>query len=202
MITKIINYERFARTDGALLVSDIDDGMFSFEGATAQVKSLIPTSTKVTEIYRSQLGDSAAKAKLIEGLQAGPKVVNYVGHGTLTNWKGNILNAADAASLGNEKNPTLMVSMTCLNGLFHNPTGDSLAEAMIKARGGAVAVWASSGLTGPRNQAAMNQEVMRQLFTKGATTIGDVTNQAKKTVLDANVRRTWILFGDPTTIIQ
>jgi hypothetical protein len=48
----------------------------------------------------------------------------------------------------------------------------------------------------------MNQEVMRQLFTKGATTIGDVTNQAKKIVLDANVRRTWILFGDPTTIIQ
>jgi hypothetical protein len=129
-------------------------------------------------------------------------VVNYVGHGTLTNWKGNLLNATDAALLGNEKNPTLMVSMTCLNGMFHNPTGESLAEAMVKARGGAVAMWASSGLTGPRNQAAMNQEVVRQLFTKGAATIGEATNRAKKSISDANVRRTWILFGDPATAIR
>jgi hypothetical protein len=48
----------------------------------------------------------------------------------------------------------------------------------------------------------MNQEVMRQLFTKGATTIGDATNRAKAQVLDYNVRRTWILFGDPTTAIR
>jgi hypothetical protein len=97
---------------------------------------------------------------------------------------------------------SVFISMTCLNGLFHNTTGDSLAEALIKSGGGAVAAWASSGLTGPRSQAVMNQEVVRQLFTKGATTIGEATSRAKAAVVDHNVRRTWILFGDPSTIIR
>jgi hypothetical protein len=92
--------------------------------------------------------------------------------------------------------------MTCLNGLFQNPTGDSLAEALIKSNGGAVGVWASSALTGPRNQAAMNREIVRQLFTKGVSTIGDATLRAKSVVADNNVRRSWILFGDPATTIK
>jgi hypothetical protein len=202
MVSKIITYEQGSSRNSVLFVSDVDDGVFSFEQATQQLKALIPSSFVVSEIYRSQLGDAVAKTKLIEGLRAGPRVANYVGHGTLTNWKGNVLTASDAATIGNDTNPALMVTMTCLNGLFHNPNGDSLAEAMVKASGGAVAMWASSGLTGPRNQAAMNQEVVRQLFTKGAATIGEATNRAKAQVLDYNVRRTWILFGDPTTTIK
>jgi hypothetical protein len=48
--------------------------------------------------------------------------------------------------------------MTCLNGLFHDVYTESLAEAMLKAQqGGAVAVWASSGLTGPEGQVVMNK---------------------------------------------
>ncbi|HWP42489.1 MAG TPA: C25 family cysteine peptidase [Blastocatellia bacterium] len=202
MTEKIIRYERKGRTSGALLVSDAPDGLFDFEEATAKVRELIPTHERVEEVYRGQLGDSIARARVLEGIRQGPKVVNYVGHGTLTNWKANLLHASDAGVLGNEENPTLMVSMTCLNGLFQNPTGASLAEAMIGAKGGAVAVWASSGLTGPRNQALMNQEVIRQLFKPGTTTIGDATRAAKALVLDHNVRRIWILFGDPTTRIK
>ena len=38
--------------------------------------------------------------------------------------------------------------MTCLNGYFQDPAMDSLAEALMKSeKGGAIAVWASSGMT-------------------------------------------------------
>lgn len=94
----------------------------------------------------------------------------------------------------------VFVMMTCLNGHFNDPLLDSLGEALMKAEaGGAVAVWASSGMTLPDGQALMNQQMVRLLFqTKDHQTLGDVTHAAKLSVSDNDIRRTWILLGDPT----
>jgi hypothetical protein len=78
-----------------------------------------------------------------------------------------------------------------------------LAEALLKAKGGgAVAVWASSGLTEPDKQAVMNKELIRLLFNGGSLTLGEATKRAKASVSDQDVRKTWILFGDPTTRLR
>jgi len=72
-------------------------------------------------------------------------------------------------------------------------------------RGGAIAVWASSGMTLPVAQSRMNQQLYRLMFEPDSTqgkTLGDVTLRAKSSVSDRDVRRTWILFGDPTTILR
>jgi hypothetical protein len=58
-------------------------------------------------------------------------------------------------------------------------------------------VWASSALTSPDQQLLVNLELYRQIFA-GAPTIGDAILKAKKATTDRDVRRTWILFGDPT----
>ena len=92
------------------------------------------------------------------------------------------------------------MTMTCQNGIFVDPRVSSLAEALMKANAGAVAVWASSGMTSPNTQAMMNEEVVRQLFTGG--TIGQATARAKAAMPDMDVRRTWILFGDPSAGIR
>jgi len=44
----------------------------------------------------------------------------------------------------------------------------------------------------------MNQELYRQMFTKPSITLGEAIIRAKSAVSDLDVRRTWILFGDPT----
>ena len=90
--------------------------------------------------------------------------------------------------------------MTCLNGYFQDAALDSLGESLLKAeRGGAVAVWASSGMTGPHGQSALNQEMFQLIFDDGRTlTLGEATLKAKALVNDRDIRRTWILFGDPT----
>jgi hypothetical protein len=78
-----------------------------------------------------------------------------------------------------------------------------MAEALLKAKGGgAVAVWASSGLTEPDKQAVMNKELIRLLFGKESLTLGEATAQAKASVSDQDIRKTWILFGDPTTRLR
>ena len=89
--------------------------------------------------------------------------------------------------------------MTCLNGYFHDAYIDSLGEATLKApNGGAMAVWASTGLTEPTPQFSMSSEFYRQLFGSQIVRLGQVTTRAKGATADSDVRRTWVLLGDPT----
>jgi len=93
--------------------------------------------------------------------------------------------------------------MTCLNGYFQDPKLASLGEALLKVNnGGAVSVWASSGMTDAQTQTTMNQEFFRQLFGNPTITIGEAIKAAKAATDDNDVRRTWILFGDPTMKIK
>jgi hypothetical protein len=64
--------------------------------------------------------------------------------------------------------------------------------------GRAAAVCASSGLTEPSSQASMNEELFRLLFCSAPLRVGDAMVRAKAATSDLEVRRTWILFGDPT----
>jgi hypothetical protein len=109
----------------------------------------------------------------------------------------------DADSLINGLRLPFFVNMTCLNGFFQNPYGETLAEALMKASGGgAIAIWTSSGLTEPDKQAVMNKELIKLLFGREAITLGEATAKAKASVSDQDIRRTWILFGDPTTRLK
>ena len=74
---------------------------------------------------------------------------------------------------------------------------------MLKAEcGGAMAVRTSSGLTEPDKQATMNKELIRLLFDSKSITLGETTVRAKASVSDQDIRKTWILFGDPTTKLK
>jgi hypothetical protein len=94
--------------------------------------------------------------------------------------------------------------MTCLNGYFHDPyPTESLVESLLKSKGGgAIAVWASSGLTEPEGQSLMNKSLIPLLFDGTSRTLGEATMEAKSATKDMDVRRTWILFGDPTTRLK
>jgi hypothetical protein len=154
------------------------------------------------EIDRGRLDPATAKAQLLDAINRGEKIVTYAGHGNVDQWRGNLLTSADARALTNGQNLPLFITMTCLNGYFHDPVLDSLAESLMKAeRGGAVAVWASSGMTGPGGQELLNQQMFRAIFDTGSgklLTLGEAILRAKALTNDPDVRRTWILFGDPS----
>jgi hypothetical protein len=150
-----------------LLVADRNDG-FDFEAATDRLRALVPPGVIVEEVRRGQTDDQLARVRLLEAINRGQKLVNYTGHGSVQIWRGNLLTSADARELTNQK-LSFFVAMNCLNGLFHDLYTESLAEALIRAeRGGAVAVWASSALTEPDQQAAMNQQLFRLLFNSSS----------------------------------
>jgi len=181
-------------------VADHDDRL-DFEGASGQVKALLPAGVTVEEIYRGQMDDASAHAAVLASLQRGAWLLNYVGHGSVEVWAGSVLSSEDVRTLTTTGRLPFVVAMTCLNGFFHDVYTESLAEALQKdPQGGAVAVWASSALTDPAAQMPMNQALVQRLG-KGLT-LGEAIAQAKAAASDPDVRRSWILFGDPTTRLK
>ncbi len=204
IVTKIIGYDKVGRPEGALLVADDSSDGSDYEAASRELGSTLPVGVKVDQINRG--GDDAAevKSRLIAAINRGPQVINYIGHANVTTWRGGLLNSDDVGSLSNGNDLSLFVMMTCLNGYFHDAQLDSLAESLLKAEnGGAVAIWASSGMTLSSDQALMNLEMFKRLFDQSNSfTLGEAASRAKAATLNSDVRRTWVLLGDPTTRLK
>jgi len=199
IVAKLLRYESAKAAEEVLLVADANDD-FSFEQAADNLRELVPANLHVEELRRGQLDAATAKEQLFAALGRGQKLINYNGHGSLNLWRGNLLTTDEARTLSNDTLPVFVV-MNCLNGYFQDAANESLGEALLKSeRGGAVAVWASSGLTSPQTQAMMNQQLYRLLFapSEKAMTLGEAIQNAKAMINDTDVRCTWILLGDPT----
>ena len=196
MVGKIVSYESSTSTASSLMISDLNDG-YDFAAVNAALRSFLPAAMQVQELLRGSTDDATLKSQILAAINQGKTIVNYNGHGSVNQWRGNILTNDDAASMTNTQQLAFFVMMTCLNGYFNDPVLDSLAESLLKSSGGAAAVWASTAQCLPGAQEIVNQELYRLLFEGGSITLGEATARAKKAVTDADVRRSWILFGDP-----
>jgi hypothetical protein len=201
-VGKIVSYRQQTGqgdwTKKVVLVADINDEEFEFEAASDKLAAEVPGSMSVRKIYRGRLGNAMAREAVLQDLNAGALLMNYIGHGSVALWHGDILTSDDGISLTNGTRLPLVVAMNCLNGYFQDIYTESLAESLMNApNGGAMGVWASSGLTDVEEQQKTNEELFRQLFGYDQT-IGDAIIRAKASTGDLNVRKTWILFGDPT----
>jgi len=201
VVNKIINYEQSGKTSAMVLVSDISDNA-DFNAPNSQIKSMAPTNLPVVNIVRGQQGTDP-KTELMSQLSQGERILNYAGHGSVNLWRGNLLTSSDVRDLANHKSSPLVVTMTCLNGYFQDPKLASLGESLLKVnQGGAVSVWASSGMTESTAQTTMNTVFFTQLFSNSNITLGQAILTAKGAAQNDDVRRTWILFGDPTMRIK
>ncbi|HYY55940.1 MAG TPA: C25 family cysteine peptidase, partial [Pyrinomonadaceae bacterium] len=203
VVGKIIAFQNGELRRGALLVSDHKDG-FDFEAANEDVRALLPSTMSVETVNRAGNDASVVRSQIIGGVNQGPLLVNYLGHGSVEMWTGaGILRTSDVSALTNKQSLSFFVMMTCLNGFAQDVYTESLAEALLRSgKGGAAAVWASSGLTEPDEQALMNRQLMRALFGDGRVTLGDAIISAKAATQNIDTRRTWMLFGDPTTRLR
>lgn len=202
VIGKIVAFQNGNLSRSALLVSDHKEG-FDFEAANNRVRALLPSTMAVQTVNRGSNDASAVRSQVVNGINQGPLIVNYLGHGSLEMWTGaGILRSSDVPQLSNSQSLSFFVMMTCLNG-FAQGSSDSLSETLLKSgNGGAAVVWASSGLTEPYQQTLMNQQLIRSLFGDQPVTIGDAIISAKAATQSMDARRTWMLLGDPTTRLR
>jgi hypothetical protein len=196
LVGKIISYENSSSANSALLSSDLAEG-FDFAAVNSQLRALLPAGMQVTEANRGSADDATVRSQILAAINQGQTIINYNGHGSLNQWRANILTNSDAANMANTQKLSLFVMMTCLNGYFDDPALESLSEAVLKANGGAAGVWASAAQCLPSAQAAINLELYRLLFDGSGLTVGEATARAKAAISDPDVRRSWIYFGDP-----
>ncbi len=190
-----------AYSRGGLFPSDLPQG-YDFEAMNNRLIVELPSSIPVTTVNRSA---SDARNRVLNGFNNGPYLVNYAGHGTFAAWAGNLFSRSDVPSLTNTNSNLIIANMlTCLNGYFIEPSGESLSEALLnKAQGGAVASWSSTGLTTPDVQEIMAKEFYKKLRIAPENRIGDLIRQAKLVIPSGrDVRLSWALLGDPTLKIK
>jgi hypothetical protein len=204
MVGKILSYQVPADSRGALLVSDRPDG-YDFVAMNQAIRDILPATIPSIQVNRAALTDTEARSQILAAFNAGPGLVNYSGHGSLGTWTGaGLLRSTDAPALTNNGQYPVVYSMTCLNGYFHDPGADGLAESLVKApNGGAVAAWSSTVLTVATGQVQINRAFMRYIYQETtAPRLGDAVRVAKAATFDLEVRRTWVLFGDPTMLLR
>jgi uncharacterized repeat protein (TIGR01451 family) len=202
VISKIVNYERNTSQGSwqqqALIVADQNVGV-DFSSEADMAAALLPPSLVATKILADGQSSTAASQQILDAVNAGTLLVNYTGHGAEQQWSfSDLLDNTSAAALSNGGRLPVFLLMDCLNGFFHDVYAESLSTALLLApNGGAVAVWASSGFTTAPPQAAMDQALLRTLAANPTQPLGRSILKAKLNITDPDVRRTWILFGDP-----
>jgi uncharacterized repeat protein (TIGR01451 family) len=207
VVSKIVGYEQrtYAGAWNAQAIFIADQNVDSnFSNAASAAATSLPSAVKPSHIFTDGLDAVTAHSQILNALNAGALIVNYDGHGAEQQWSfTDIFDNNDAQALNNSGRLPVYLLMDCLNGFFQDVYAQSLSKALILApNGGGVAVWASSGFTDQPPQATMNQALLRQFQLYPTHTLGKLILDAKSGTTDSDVRRTWILFGDPAMKLQ
>jgi Peptidase family C25/SdrD B-like domain/GEVED domain len=178
------------------IVADRPSG-WPFEREADKLAALVPPTYTLGRIT---VGKTASPGTaIINAFNRGALMTTWVGHGSVEMWGNRQFQSTNASKLTNGSKLPFVAVLNCFNGYFHDILTNSLAEALLNnPSGGAIGVWASSAMSGPTGQLDVALELNRKIFGAAPITIGDAILQAKQATADQNVRRTWILFGDPT----
>ncbi len=207
VVSKITSYAGTATngawTSQALMVADRDDAD-SFSQDSLSVQAKLPSTISATDIFVSKVGVTAARQQIVAGINSGKLLVNYLGHGSEDQWSGaDLFDNTAASALTNGSSLPVFLVLNCLNGFFQDVYGQPLGVTLLLTpNGGAVAVLSSSGLNQAGPQVRLDRMVVQGLFQGSHNTLGEAIMQAKQRIVDPDVRKTYILFGDPAMAIK
>ncbi|HEY9070211.1 MAG TPA: C25 family cysteine peptidase [Candidatus Ozemobacteraceae bacterium] len=148
---KFVNYEQFPTTGADAAWYGKGMGIASNEGnPTDFVRAgwlrdalMKGQFTSVDEVYAPK----ATKAMVFSGMAEGRSLINYIGHGSNTNWVTTGFGVSDCSQLTNGWKMPIVWDVACVNGNFVGK--ECFAEAFMKAGNiedpkGAVAIFAAS----------------------------------------------------------
>ncbi len=210
LVAKVVAFERAGQTlDGkAVLVADNADIAGEFEADADDLAATVLQGRDVQKIYLRDLGAGGTRAEIEGAFDSGASLLSYVGHGGTAVWASeNVFNNTDVSALGVQAQQPLLMTMNCLNGFFHFPPLNSLAEELVKAEGkGAIAAFSPSGLS--LNDAAhvYHKAVLTEITSGRHARLGDAILAAQSAYADTGafpeLLSIYHLFGDPALKIK
>jgi uncharacterized repeat protein (TIGR01451 family) len=214
MVSKTLSYLQNPPTTEwnrqVLFVADNPDDAGNFYDLSDAVADYyVPALYSVQKVYYLRTHSTAALARtaIIDGVNKGRLMVNYVGHGARTFWAGEqLLRIADIASMNNTGKLTFMAPMTCMEGYYIHPSGpgqnfSAIAEMLVRAPDkAAVASWSPTGLGLASGHDIMNRVFYQAIFFDHIIEIGPATTLGKLAMVGQGhdeLIDTYVLFGDP-----
>ena len=139
---------------------------------------------------------------IINAMNKGTLIMNYVGHGGVSNWAHErVFNMNDIQQFKNKTTLPLFVTATCEFSKFDKSGGQTAGEVLINnPNGGAIALITTVRLVYSSQNYALNSALFKYIFEPyhgQVPTMGELLSSAKNSInKDANNRK-FLLLGDP-----
>ena len=185
LVQKILAYEANASAQApVVLVNDDADRAGNFPGDAQELSRTVLAPFRQSRIDLGELGTAATRSRVVASLDEGTSLLSYIGHGGINLWADeNVFNTSDIPALGPQPEQPILLTMNCLNGYFHFPYFDSLAEAMVKAEGkGAIAAFSPSGLSLNAAAKQYHRAVLTELLGKRHERLGGCAPRSSETL--------------------
>lgn len=206
VIDKIKAYENAESenwTRRVLMAADDPDLGGGFSDDSDSVSLLVPQEYAMTKVYMPQFTAGQAKDLVVNSINDGLLLINYIGHAgldRLADGEG-MLTTDDVPLLANGCKLPFISAMSCVVGQSL-PGFISLSEKiLLHENGGAVGVWAPTGLSYNEEAVELARELFRAVFVDGNQVIGDAVTQALNSCNPPSdleyMTDIYILFGDP-----
>ncbi len=198
-VAKLTRYESVAADKNVLLLSDDTDIAGNFLAASRTLARTLTGRFKTGEISLANAPLEVARERLFQSLETGVGMVNYQGHGGVSQLAvEGLLTSADLASLNNSARTPILTALTCVVNRFELPGFDSLGEELVMAPNtGMIAVWSASGVSVNADALVLNREFYRAHRRTLGATIRKALREYRKQVSTPRVTNTYNLIGDP-----
>jgi hypothetical protein len=206
MIDKTITYETAsggAWASRILMTADISEQGGPFMLESDQVAGGLPAKFTPVRIYLEQHPLDEARWLLLNEINKGVGLMNYIGHGGLDRFSGSgLLVSEDVSSMTNAGKYPVVTAMTCAVGQFSIPGYPSLAEYLVvKQQGGAVAMWSPTGISIDSEAFILDSKFFTHAFKQGSRVLGDVIMKALQDYAQEgnlpSMMDIYTLLGDP-----
>jgi hypothetical protein len=205
MVAKILAYETGAGNPDApvVLVTDNPDGGGDFDWNAQDLTDTVLLSLDVDKIQLSKLGTTATRSAILNAFDEGPSIMSYIGHGGIEVWANeNLLHREDVATLSPQSQQALLFTMNCLNGYFHFPYRNSLAEELLKAEDkGIIAAFSPAGLSQDEPAHRFHKLLLDEFVNRKHERLGDAILAGQAGYADTGalpeLLSIYHLLGDP-----
>jgi hypothetical protein len=209
LVDKSLAYDTKNYPNSAVFTADAVDGGLSFAAHSDSFLTFVPSGWSIQKAYLDDPGGvSAARSTLLNGINQGVALVDYVGHSSDLELSGQqLFTIHDVNSLTNPLRPTVFTLWGCWNTYLGLPIYNTLAQSLLlSSPQGGSAVIGSATLTPADIHQQLGSLMLPRLMQSGMP-IGEAVRLAKLELLStkpflADVLSAWNILGDPTLVIS
>ena len=216
VISKILAHDARTFQKTAVFAADEADPGLSYGALSDNFITQYPNDWTTERAYVDDVGVANARTVLLNAMNSGYSLVNYLGHSGPDRWTFvGLLTQTDVSDLTNQGNPFITVQWGCYNSWFQSTTSSSnrlIHNFLTLGDYGAAAAMGSIALTYVSSDIRLSNALTPKLSQTGIT-IGDALLQAKQEVAQTvnppagmtplpDVILGWTLMGDPTMQVR